>query len=640
MAASLIRAPTPWTATVNYGEGGGVQPLTLVGQTFNLSNLYQQDGTYTVTVCVNDDDTFDCDSLTVTVDNVAPDVSAGADDTIDEGDTFTGSGSFTDPGADTWTATVNYGEGAGVQPLTLVGQTFNLSNLYQQDGTYTVTVCVNDDDTFDCDSLTVTVNNVAPDVSAGADDTIDEGDTFTGSGSFTDPGADAWTATVNYGEGAGVQPLTLVGQTFNLSNLYQQDGTYTVTVCVNDDDTFDCDSLTVTVDNVAPDVSAGADDTIDEGDTFTGSGSFTDPGADTWTATVNYGEGAGVQPLTLVGQTFNLSNLYQQDGTYTVTVCVNDDDTFDCDSLTVTVDNVAPDVSAGADDTIDEGDTFTGSGSFTDPGADTWTATVNYGEGAGVQPLTLVGQTFNLSNLYQQDGTYTVTVCVNDDDTFDCDSLTVTVNNVAPDVSAGADDTIDEGDTFTGSGSFTDPGADTWTATVNYGEGAGVQPLTLVGHTFNLSNLYQQDGTYTVTVCVNDDDTFDCDSLTVTVNNVAPTVTLSAANDLSVDEGSSHTYSFTTTDPGEDTSRSLAPLRPQRHAGRPRHLQHHHRCRQLRLQLPRRPRQLDRLRHGRGQRRRRQRHRHQTVAIANVAPTVTSIVCRPWHDGVHSPATR
>ncbi len=38
----------------------------------------------------------------------------------------------------------------------------------------------------------------------------------------------------------------------------------------------------------------------------------------------------------------------------------------------------------------------------------------------------------------------------------------------------------------------------------------------------------------------------------VTVNNVAPTVTLSGANDLSVDEGTNHTYSFTTSDPGED----------------------------------------------------------------------------------------
>ena len=38
----------------------------------------------------------------------------------------------------------------------------------------------------------------------------------------------------------------------------------------------------------------------------------------------------------------------------------------------------------------------------------------------------------------------------------------------------------------------------------------------------------------------------------VTVSNVAPTVTLSAANDLTVNEGSNHTYSFTTSDPGED----------------------------------------------------------------------------------------
>src|SRR5439155_8653176 len=40
---------------------------------------------------------------------------------------------------------------------------------------------------------------------------------------------------------------------------------------------------------------------------------------------------------------------------------------------------------------------------------------------------------------------------------------------------------------------------------------------------------------------------------TVTVNNVASTVALSAANDLSVDEGSQHTYSFSVSDPGVDS---------------------------------------------------------------------------------------
>jgi hypothetical protein len=38
----------------------------------------------------------------------------------------------------------------------------------------------------------------------------------------------------------------------------------------------------------------------------------------------------------------------------------------------------------------------------------------------------------------------------------------------------------------------------------------------------------------------------------VTVNNVAPTVTFSAANDTSVDEGSTHTYEFSIFDPGDD----------------------------------------------------------------------------------------
>ncbi len=40
---------------------------------------------------------------------------------------------------------------------------------------------------------------------------------------------------------------------------------------------------------------------------------------------------------------------------------------------------------------------------------------------------------------------------------------------------------------------------------------------------------------------------------TVTINNVAPTVTLSAGNDLTANEGTQHTYSFSVTDPGADT---------------------------------------------------------------------------------------
>ena len=50
-----------------------------------------------------------------------------------------------------------------------------------------------------------------------------------------------------------------------------------------------------------------------------------------------------------------------------------------------------------------------------------------------------------------------------------------------------------------------------------------------------------------------DDALSNTDTQTVAMSNVAPTVTLSAGNDLSVNEGTQHTYAFTVTDPGDDT---------------------------------------------------------------------------------------
>jgi PKD repeat protein len=478
-------------------------------------------------------------AFTPTVNNVPPLVDAGPDAAIDEGDIFLSAGSFTDPGADTWTATVDYGDGSGVQPLALNPDgTFALGHVYADDGLYTVTVTVTDDDGgAGSDTAIVTVNNVAPLVDAGPDDTINEGDTFVSAGSFSDPGADTWTATVDYGDGSAVQPLPLnPDKTFELSHVYADDGVYTVTVTVTDDEGGSgSDTAIVTVNNVAPLVDAGPDDTINEGDTFVSAGSFTDPGADTWTATVDYGEGAGPQTLPLnPDNTFALNNVYEEDGVYTVTVTVTDDEGgVGIDTAIVTVNNVPPLVDAGPDATINEGDTFLSAGSFSDPGADIWTGTVDYGEGAGPQTLPLnPDKTFALSHTYADDGVYTVTVTVSDDDGgVGIDTATVTVNNIPPQVDAGPDATIDEGDTFVSAGSFTDPGADTWTATVDYGDGSGTQTLPLnPDKTFALSHTYADDGVYTVTVSVSDDDGgVGSDTATVTVN---PGGVVQCINDL------------------------------------------------------------------------------------------------------------
>ena len=522
----------------------------------------------TITVRATDNGTppmSDEETITVTVNNVAPVVSAGADANIIGGATFAQAGSFTDPGADTWTATVDYGDGSGSQPLTLVlpAKTFALNHAYTTPGNYTVTVSVTDDDgETGTDQVSVNVANNQPVVSAGGDQTINEGATFAQNGSFTDPDADTWTATVDYGDGSGPQVLALTpAKGFSLSHVYTDNGVFTVTVTVTDNHgSSGTDNVVVTVNNIAPVVTAGADETIDEGSTFSRAGSFTDPGADTWTATVNYGDGSGVQTLALTpAKTFALAHTYTDNGTYTVTVTVTDDDGAPgSDQVTVTVNNVPPVVSAGVDATIDEGTTFTRAGSFTDPGADTWTATVDYGDGSGVQPLALTpAKTFSLSHLYQDNGTFTITVTVSDDDGgVDTDDVVVTVKNVLPVVSAGADASLNEGDTFSRSGSFSDPGADTWTATVNYGDGTGTHALSLTpSKTFALSHLYADNGNYTVTVTVTDDDGgVGTDQVTVSVSNVLPVITSLSVPLNPVAAGTNNvTVTWTFTDPGVDT---------------------------------------------------------------------------------------
>jgi Ca2+-binding RTX toxin-like protein len=83
---------------------------------------------------------------------------------------------------------------------------------------------------------TITVNNVTPTVASAPPGTLYNGVLAQG-GTFADPGADAWTATVDYGDGTGVQPLTLnANKSFALDHTYALSGTYAVTIAVRDDD--------------------------------------------------------------------------------------------------------------------------------------------------------------------------------------------------------------------------------------------------------------------------------------------------------------------------------------------------------------------------------------------------------------------
>jgi Tol biopolymer transport system component len=152
---------------------------------------------------------------------------------------------FSDDDASTsWSATVDYGDGAGAQRLALNDdKTFFLSHLYAP-GAYDLTVEVTDDAGASGSLVIhVVVTNVAPTIRLPA--TIDLAFTRTldARGTFTDPGAgERYSAFVNYGDGTATEPLALVrtdatpfsAGSFTLSHTYRLAGTYTVVVAVSD----------------------------------------------------------------------------------------------------------------------------------------------------------------------------------------------------------------------------------------------------------------------------------------------------------------------------------------------------------------------------------------------------------------------
>ena len=119
----------------------------------------------------------------------------------------------------------------------VVGTASTLSYAFADNGTYQLRLIVSDNKGgADTTTVAVTVLNVAPTVSAFAGATLLPGEMYGTSGSFTDPGADTWTATADFGDGSGAHTLALASKTFQLRHTYTTAGSYTVVVRVLDKD--------------------------------------------------------------------------------------------------------------------------------------------------------------------------------------------------------------------------------------------------------------------------------------------------------------------------------------------------------------------------------------------------------------------
>jgi len=636
------------TVEIDWGDGTPTEVINLNGgERFLLtSHQYLDDDPtatpsdiYEVTVTVTDDDTgAGMEMTTLTVNNVAPEITTlNVTSPIDENDVAELQLAFTDPGSlDTHTVEIDWGDGTPTEVINLNGgERFVLtSHQYLDDDPtatpsdmYQVTVTVTDDDTgVGMEMTTVTVINVAPMVTLDPVAMINENESAMLSGSISDVGTlDTFKLVIDWGDPSspdnmqmfdlGTVVLTEAGdginwdpvtREFSLSHQFLDDNptatssdTYTISVEVTDDDTGMGDTdQTVLVKNVAPTVTIdGAPMMSLEGDQIDLTSTVVDPGTlDTftyeWEVIFN-----GNMVASGSDPTFSFTPA--DNGLYEVTLTVTDDDLGIGDN-TVVIDvknvDVDPELNPIGDQETPEGElfemaqmTFSDPGFSSEPGGseETFTYDIDWGDGTPVEtgkmPSSVVNGspgvpttgTIDDSHIYADDGEYTVTVTVHDDDGgSDSESFKVTVNNVDP-VLIGTESIVilegqeitladlgvqiqDQGfdnpanpneqpggsmETFVGMKVVWGDGTEDVLMVDNAGRTLGGPNMPTVAdfvhtpHTYADNGPDSSDGKYTVELTVRDDDGgFVTRSFEIQVDNVAPSLTLNDS-ELIVDEG-------------------------------------------------------------------------------------------------------
>ncbi len=489
---------------------------------------------------------------------------------------------------------------------------------------------ITNDDASNSAPTDIALSNNTIAENAGANATV-------GTLSTTDPNVgDTFTYTLVAGTGStGNGSFNISGNTLRATASldFEAQSSYSVRIRTTDQGgLFFEEAFTITVTNVnetPTDIAlspssiaenAGANATV-------GTLSTTDPDAgNTFTYTLVAGTGStGNGSFNISGNTLRATASldFEAQSSYSVRIRTTDQGgLFFEEAFTITVTNVneAPTVTLdpGNQLSVVEGSQHTYLFSVSDVDAgDTFTVvSVSCGaNGSQVGSTTTTASGGSFVCLFP-DGPATSIVSIQVKDAANANSnvatQSVAIANVAPTVTLTGSATANEGNQLTYSFSTSDPGADTFVLdTTSCGTNGSQIGLATFNSTTGAGSFVCSfpDGpaSSTVSVTVSDSDgASDSDSIVVAIANVKPSIALSG--DATADEGTTHTYSFTVTDPGQDPTRHDR-LRPERRQGqRLRHVRPGDRSRQLRLLLRRRPGHDQRDRH-RDRLRRRLGHR-------------------------------
>jgi uncharacterized delta-60 repeat protein len=330
--------------------------------------------------------------------------------------------------------------------------------------------------------------------------------------------------------------------------------------------------------NTAPTLTNLSVPAISENGTATLSGNISDPDAgNTFTLTVNWGDGSAPQTFNYAAGTTSFSETHKYldnnaSGVYTIGLTIADSaNGSSSQSRNVGVNNVAPTLTniTANPTTVFAGASTTVSGNIIDPGTlDSFEVTIDWRDGSASTVLNLPAgsTTFSASHQFNTAANYGLIIVIRDKDfaaTPYNPAVNVTVTNTPPPDLNNMQITspISENGTATLSGGLSSqlPNA-TYTLSVDWGDGSQAQTFNYQAGTnsFSETHQYLDNGNYQVGVTLTDNlGGSDTGSATVTVNNVAPTLSNIQVSPTSIITGGTANLTGNISDPGTLDSQSL-----------------------------------------------------------------------------------
>jgi phospholipase C len=541
LAAAFVGLPD--SSTVFWGDGTAT---TNPARTATPTHTYAEEGTYTLSATATDGGTTYQGLNTVTV-QVADASLQGtlASLTPAEGNVFQGVVAFftdADPGGTTgdYTATIAWGDGqTSPGPIAAASGGFTVAgnHTYAEEGSYPLTVTVRD-----AGGATTTISGMLT-VSDSAlrltpPTTLVERASFQGAvATFTDTDDSSvgdFSAMVNWGNGqqttGTIQATTPGHYAIIAAQTYAEEGSYPFTVTLTDErdgsSPLTASGTVVVAD--APLQASAQNLKPTQGSAFNGVvTAFRDPGSDgtisDYSATITWGDGhtsAGtVQSDGQGGFTVSGGNTFAEEGTYTVTVLLQDQGgaraSVSSEALVqdASLQGVATTFSPSA------GGAFDGVvASFRDPGsegtASDYRATIAWGDGTTSAGAVFgSGASFQVAGVktYAAVGSYTITVTVQDEGgaaATIASAVSVTGTGLAASGQAvAAQDGIAANllvATFTDLRGNGTPGAST--VSINWGDGqtspGSVTATSVTTFTVHGSHSYAEEGTEAVMVSI------------------------------------------------------------------------------------------------------------------------------------------